>query len=587
MSRSQPDATILTDDSNSEDMNDQRRIQAGRARIEFLDRVLRSKIQKEKKVKQQGRILRRSVQLQLLDFVQPRADDCQQGFQTTKRHSFDETYVESPSERFIEGRVARCEAASRKLVESSKHPEILNNIARFLALEAPPSMKPSSSINSPNRKQRSSSHDEARTRDENRIPLKIFATEYDKDEDDSDDVNDGWLNAEQTQSASCSATNQSHFNGRDEKEIIEDVDEPPVLKSVELSDSKDFIQRNIELAHKAKQILPLTTAEEARLDFLLRESEDENVGEEGEYPWECSEQEDRPSIFMTGQIDSITVDNSICQPIRTNALATVEEGLALSSCTDHTLQQPTLPPLDVNLAANETDEGRQICLQLNEIDKRLNQLMLYRENERCLVDMQLENKVIEEGSNDILDEKVKNDKMSKLNRPRELALKETLQTREECTRLNEINRRLLSIEEESAAQTEAVLQLLNRIQTQIFDGGSKAEDDDTTLSDVTNTIPVLLRREHTLPHSSTWISTNKKSISITFNDATTRPYNQANSTVVGFVCDQSVTEQIRYTRTRPHTTAACTFESRITQDSRFPVIQMNSRSLTARPQFHI
>ncbi|KAF5399829.1 hypothetical protein PHET_06455 [Paragonimus heterotremus] len=526
MSGSQPDATRPTDDSNSEDMSDQRRIQAGRARIEFLDRVLRSKIQKEKKVKQQGRILRRSVQLQLLDFVQSRPDGCQQGFRTTTRHSFDEAHVESPSECFIEGHAAGFEAASTKLIESSKNPEILNNIARFLALEASPSIKPSSSINPLNRKQRSSSHDKAKTRDENRIPLKIFATEYDEDEDDSDDVNDGWLNAEQTQSESCPVTNRLPFNVRDRKILTGDVDESPVVKSVELSDSRDFIQRNIELAAKATQILPLTAAEEARLDFLLHESEDE----EGEYSWECSEQEDRPSIFVTGQIDSIAVDNSICQLIGTNALSTVEEGLTLSSCTDHTLQQPTLPTLDVNLAANETDggswfapsssvlsgqEGKQICLQLSEIDKRLNQLMLYRENERCLIDVQLENKVIEGGPSDILDEKVNTDNTSKLNRPRELALEETLQNREECTRLNEINRRLLSIEQESAAQTEAVLQLLTRIQTQIFDVSSKAEDGVSTLSDVTNTIPVLLRREHALPHSPAWISANKKIISIT------------------------------------------------------------------------
>ncbi|KAF6769147.1 hypothetical protein AHF37_12545, partial [Paragonimus kellicotti] len=160
-----------------------------------------------------------------------------------------------------------------------------------------------------------------------------------------------------------------------------------------------YNQYLLTLAAKAKQILPLTAAEEARLDFLLRESEEENTGVEDEYPWECSEQEDGPSVFVTRQIESVTVDNSIYQPIGTDALATVEEGLALSSCTNHTLQQPALPTSEANLATNEIyggswfassssvlpgQEGKQICLQLSEIDKRLSQLMLYRENERCL-----------------------------------------------------------------------------------------------------------------------------------------------------------------------------------------------------------
>ncbi|KAA3672741.1 uncharacterized protein DEA37_0009277 [Paragonimus westermani] len=464
MSGSQPDATILTGDLNSEDMGDQRRIQAGRIRIEFLDRVLRSKIQREKIVKQQGRALRRSIQLQLLDFVQPRLEDCHQEIRTITRHSFGETHTKSPKERCVEGHAAGFEVASTKIVESSKNPEILNNIARFLALEASPSIKPSSSFNPLNKKQCSSSDDEARTRNENRTSLKIFTTEYDIDEDDSDNANDGWLNTEQTQSTSWSATNQLPLNAQSRERISEVVDEPPVVKPVELNTSKDFIQRNIELAAKANQILPLTAAEEARLDFLLHESEDEHADEEGEYLWECSEQDHGPSIFVTDQINSVTVNNS---PIGTNALTTIEEGWTLSSCTSGVLQQPILPTSDVNLVANENDEGswfasssfvlsdqegKQICLQLTEIDKRLSQLLLYREIERCFADVQLENKAIEGGLRDIPDEKLQSDKTSKLNRPRELALEEALQSREECARLNEINRRLLSIEKESATQ---------------------------------------------------------------------------------------------------------------------------------------
>ncbi|KAF8567091.1 hypothetical protein P879_08384, partial [Paragonimus westermani] len=272
-------------------------------------------------------------------------------------------------------------------------------------------------------KQCSSSDDEVRTRSENRTSLKIFATEYDVDEDDSDNTNDRWLNTEQTQSTSWSTTNQLPLNAQHRDRINEVVDGPPVVKSVELNDSKDFIQRNIELAAKAKQILPLTAAEEARLDFLLHESEDEHVDEEGEYLWECSEQEHGPSIFVTDQINSITANNS---PIGTNALTTTEEGWTLSSCTSGVLQQPILPTLDLNLAANENDEGswfassssvlsdqegKQICLQLTEIDKRLSQLLLYQENDRCFADVQLENRAIEGGLKDIPDipEKLQSD----------------------------------------------------------------------------------------------------------------------------------------------------------------------------------
>ncbi|KAF8567090.1 hypothetical protein P879_08383 [Paragonimus westermani] len=99
-------------------------------------------------------------------------------------------------------------------------------------------------------------------------------------------------------------------------------------------------------------------------------------------------------------------------------------------------------------------------------------------------------------------------------------------------------------------------------------------------------IPLLVRREHARPHSPTWISANKKSINIASNEATTRQYNQVNSAAIGLVCDQLMTEHIAYTRLRPYTTAACAFERNVTQDDRFPAIPLNSRSLTARPQFH-
>ncbi|CAH8506186.1 unnamed protein product [Dicrocoelium dendriticum] len=110
------DKTILSEQ--------ERLIERGRARIAYLDRILRAKQAEEKKVKREGRELRRYLQMQLMELIEaPTQGEC-----TKLNGAFSSTeIVPKPN-------------ATSELTFCRPRQEVLDNFERFLALDTVPSI---------------------------------------------------------------------------------------------------------------------------------------------------------------------------------------------------------------------------------------------------------------------------------------------------------------------------------------------------------------------------------------------------------------------------------------------------------------
>ncbi|CAI2737116.1 unnamed protein product, partial [Dicrocoelium dendriticum] len=142
------DKTILSEQ--------ERLIERGRARIAYLDRILRAKQAEEKKVKREGRELRRYLQMQLMELIEAPT----QGESTKSNGAFSSTaIVPKPN-------------ATSELAFCRPRQEVLDNFERFLALDTVPSNA-------------SNGTDTHHSDHANGIRSyrKVFATEYDPEED--------------------------------------------------------------------------------------------------------------------------------------------------------------------------------------------------------------------------------------------------------------------------------------------------------------------------------------------------------------------------------------------------------------------
>ncbi|KAA0191949.1 hypothetical protein FBUS_08566 [Fasciolopsis buskii] len=230
------------EEDNSVDL----RVQEGLSRIEELDRILKAKVEREKQVKRQGRLLRKQIQMQLMEVT--KTPDLMRAMHSGPR---------TPPPAMID-----LTSAIKNYPNGLIRPrqDITLNIERPLALD-------SDSIHGPLDR-------EANT-------LCFCAVRYD-------------VNLSETCVSRLDDVNALADGDKAVGNLPENTESSSAYQSLEKSpcshlgqNNCDYIRRNVELATKAGEILPQTASEEARLEELL--ADDDQHGLPFGFPIICSE----------------------------------------------------------------------------------------------------------------------------------------------------------------------------------------------------------------------------------------------------------------------------------------------------------
>nr|CAH8822437.1 unnamed protein product [Trichobilharzia regenti] len=433
----------------------------GKKRIKLLDTILNSKLREEKEVKEKTRILHKEIENEFINLLYPDIKSIQK-FKNMKKHN---SQLDNTGEN------------SNQLVLASDtfeqfNPlsnEICRNIEKFLKLN-----KLNSSLyddTKVNKKKGKFIHQNCGTVDDIKEEggfacNSIFKTEcmsraevcmqkkkeerIDKLLDEGTGVNSSTFSEDNQMSSQSEYIHQN-------SSFAECVFNPFNAKSKR--SNKNFIKRNIELASRWMDVMPMTAEEEARIEELLADQDEDIANKEGSVTFQNALNENEDASYNA----HISPNGDNCQPKRNSpgAFWLCLKGTRRNNQSVNKGQQDALD-------ASEQQSVNQLVVKEtnNQLDNQtIGMLSRLNEIEEQLEKLQIQRKLDDEKSLDVISSTKSSQQENKarresINHPGECTLMAYQEIREMNERLSELDTRLAQIQQTNFEELSTILFLI-------------------------------------------------------------------------------------------------------------------------------
>ncbi|CAH8824730.1 unnamed protein product [Trichobilharzia szidati] len=439
------------------------KITKGKKRIKLLDTILNSKLREEKEVKEKTRILHREIENEFINLLYPNIKSIQKLKNMEKHNSQLDNVGENPNQLVL--------ASDTFEQFNPLSNEICRNIKKFLkSNELQSSLCGDTKVNKKKGKFIHQNGVAVDDKEESGFSSNsIFKTEcisraemlMEKEKEER--INRLLDEGTGVNSSTFSEDNQLRQSEYHQNSSFTECVFNPFNKKSKGSD-KNFIQRNIELASRWMDVMPMTAEEEARIEELLADQDEDAANKEGSIIPQNALNENEDASYVA----HISPNRHNCQPKR-NSPGPLWPHLKATRRNSQSMNKGQQDVSDVSGQSFHNDQQSINQLVVKEANNQLdNQTlgMLSRLNEinEQLEKLQIQRKLDGETSVDIISSTMSSQQENKARRdsihPGECTLMTHQEIREMNERLNELDTRLAQIQQTNAEELSTIMFLI-------------------------------------------------------------------------------------------------------------------------------
>uniref|UniRef100_A0A3Q0KRR3 Fibrous sheath-interacting protein 1 n=1 Tax=Schistosoma mansoni TaxID=6183 RepID=A0A3Q0KRR3_SCHMA len=411
--------------------------------------ILNSKLKQEKEIKENTRILHKQIEDELNDLINSNKK-FNKKFKTFKQINQTENKKQNSNQ------IVPVDAYENFTTFSD---EICRNIEKFLQLNDNSLSQNNKMVMNKNNNDSCQNNVETNDLEEETTSESIFKTEYIKEcetneEKEKEDRINKLLDQEIKVDSNTSLQNNQCNQFKNQNASFNSFNGKP------MQNNKNFIKRNIDLASRWKDVIPMTNEEKERLEEILAEEEEtmQVIEQNNMLLNELNTAIHNESSDTLHNESFLSIDN-----IRSKLWLCLSRTKRNGSCLDVPVSNNDD---DQNPSNNQPNSVNQIILKGNcqQLDNQMLG-MLYRLNEidEHLEKFQIQRKIDNENVSEILsslkstEDEEENKILNEPIRPRECALSTYQESRELKERLNEIETRLAEIQKISFEELNAIL----------------------------------------------------------------------------------------------------------------------------------